>query len=701
MARRLPAVPNKERRVSPSDFGYGLLRILVDPALWAASHLLARWEYRWRPTIEDNPYKPTALVGWATAAGLLAALMLQPTFVTQSGLVDALPHATASQFGPASPAAIAANICNNATYLQSPYHTGNEPAQPTSTYTWPDGTTVAAGSASNIVHVTPSNWSTTTFNTPNTTYYFAPGTYTNFGAIVGLNDWFIGEYSAGNGVVMNGTSTQQYGFEQGTTDFGAHFYYFEMKGYESWAIGGSGLNDGGSAPYNDVQHDWIHDNLFGVGTSGGVQIGSFSDLQYNCLDHNGDYDFQVYGGLGDPNPMTTGPQHVLVSHNEIARGDACNYEGVPAPYWRGGSTTGCSSQSGQGISGCAKFWETFDTTVTDNYVHDCYNVALWWDTNNVGEDVENNYLENNSSEAVMIEVSSNTTILHNTFNQNGVWTGYCGSNCGVAGVLSPAIYLSEVAAQTITNSFANDQVEVENNGFTNNWDGVSAYTDSDRYCGRTTQQDNWGRCTVADNVVDSPPSTHLGECGVSYPTACPDQGTTTYWYNTHTTGGGCRVAGTGGNLANATPSGRNPDYWDNCIWETTGTVVSNNQFTLDASAIDGIVGVANECENSPNGTTCGANGLFSYPAGTGFPPYGNLTYDNGYAVPDEIFNCTLGQAGTSTTFTGCHSWNNHFSSNTYSHTGTLNWQFEAWAQGTYENIAQWQAKGQDTGSTFS
>ena len=45
-----------------------------------------------------------------------------------------------------------------------------------------------------------------------------------------------------------------------------------------------------------------------------------------------------------------------------------------------------------GCAGGVKFWAVNGATVTNNYVHDNHGVGLWADTNNVGFDIENNYI---------------------------------------------------------------------------------------------------------------------------------------------------------------------------------------------------------------------------------------------------------------------------------------------------------------------
>jgi hypothetical protein len=68
----------------------------------------------------------------------------------------------------------------------------------------------------------------------------------------------------------------------------------------------------------------------------------------------------------------------------------------------------------------------------------------------------------------------------------------------------------------------------------------------------------------------------------------------------------------------------------------------------------------------------------------------------GYAVPDAITDCA-----PSGTFSGCESQDNYFADNTYTHTGSQNWQFFYRLLGNRVTPSQWQSDGQDSGSSFS
>ena len=77
-------------------------------------------------------------------------------------------------------------------------------------------------------------------------------------------------------------------------------------------------------------------------------------------------------------------------------------------------------------------------------------------------------------------------------------------------------------------------------------------------------------------------------------------------------------------------------------------------------------------------------------------PY--FTFAGGAGMWDEMNNCAAGS-----TFSGCVSLNNSYTSNTYAHTGSQNWRFYFGAapSGSGSAIAQWQTAGWDAGSTFT
>ena len=101
-------------------------------------------------------------------------------------------------------------------------------------------------------------------------------------------------------------------------------------------------------------------------------------------------------------------------------------------------------ENGCGCSGGIKYWDAANTTTEDNYIHDNYNVGLWYDTNNAGALVQGNYLARNWAYGMIYEISYNADINANTFVDNG-W----GSGSYAAGgyPYGDALYISRLGGQ--------------------------------------------------------------------------------------------------------------------------------------------------------------------------------------------------------------------------------------------------------------
>ena len=70
---------------------------------------------------------------------------------------------------------------------------------------------------------------------------------------------------------------------------------------------------------------------------------------------------------------------------------------MPAGYWPITSPRQCGSvgNMGCGCAGGAHFWNVDGSNFSGNYVHNNYDVASWWDTDNNGETIEDNYYADN------------------------------------------------------------------------------------------------------------------------------------------------------------------------------------------------------------------------------------------------------------------------------------------------------------------
>ncbi len=436
----------------------------------------------------------------------------------------------------------------------------------------------------------------------------------------------------------------------------------------AYAIGESNITGAGIDQTYD--YDTVEDNYPGSG----IELGTNGVAEHDCLTSNGDYGIQAFSTY-DVSSLTSGPQNVTIDDNEISYNDQCNWEKVPSGYWPITSPSQCGSvgSEGCGCSGGAHFWNVDGSNFSGNYVHNNYDVASWWDTDNNGETIEDNYYSNNFDDAVDIEISYNALVENNAFVDNGWGNGACGAAsgnpCYTTGNLAPAIYISESGgnSQVVGNAGGIDTITISGDDFVNNWDGVEIYQSSNRFCA-SPDNTSTGFCTLVPGSTAD-----WSESG-----AAP---ATTYYANDAGTPGGCGQV----DLTGAPPSG-SPDYYDNCLWKTQNVTVSNDTFSFDASAIPGC--------SSTSASPCGENGIVSQVAsGISWSPY--QTTAGGNAVPDAITNCLAAN-----TFAGCTPQDNYFKDNTYTYTGSQGWQFYYWHLGNTISPAAWQADGQDAGSSL-
>jgi hypothetical protein len=384
-----------------------------------------------------------------------------------------------------------------------------------------------------------------------TTYWFAPGVHTlgsgEYSQIIPSNgDTFIGA----PGAILDGQGTNDFAFTQQASNVTVEFLtiqHFQSPGSQSVVN-----HDAGT--HWTIAHNTVQNNPIGAG----VGIGSGDVVSNNCLTQNGEYGFNAYS----PN----GVSNVTLDHNEISYNDTYNWE---------------AKQSGCGCSGGGKFWETVGATVSNNYVHDNHNVGLWADTNDVDFNFNGNYISGNYGEGLMYEVSYNATIDNNTFIRNALGAGP--SNPGFP---TGAIYLSESGGDSRVSGPST--LDISGNVFTDNFDGVVLWENSNRFC-------------------NSPDNSSAGTCTLVNPS--------------HVTLSTC-VAGT---IASS-------PYYSDCRWKTQNVAVHNNTFTLDTGTC-------------PSNMDCGMNAVFSnYGTDPSWSPYqgtvieqaitfnqNNRFYDNSYA----------------------------------------------------------------------
>lgn len=364
-------------------------------------------------------------------------------------------------------------------------------------------------------------------DTPGTTYWFAPGAHTfgsgKFGQIVpGDHDTYVGA----PGAVLDGRGVNLYAFTQHAVDVTIEHLTIQHFG----TLGANqtqGVVNHTSARGWVIEDDTVQDN-----GGAGVMLGSGDVLRDSCLSGNGQYGFSSYS--------TTGPVvGIEVTGNEV-RGNDAHHWGTVDP--------GC------GCSGGAKFWDTRNAVVTDNYVHGNHNVGLWVDTDNAGFDIADNTISRNRAEGIVYEVSYNGRIADNTLVDNAWGEGRS------LDFPDSAIYVSESGGDARVKSRYPGTLQISHNLFVDNWGGVVLWENANRFCSDGTD----GSCTLVDPAV----------------------------YSKET----CRA-----HLAGVTVR-REAGYSANCRWRTQNVTVAGNTFRFDPGTIGPSCTIA---------AHCGYNGLFS------------------------------------------------------------------------------------------
>ncbi|MGH9088734.1 MAG: right-handed parallel beta-helix repeat-containing protein [Acidimicrobiales bacterium] len=336
-------------------------------------------------------------------------------------------------------------------------------------------------------------------DTPNTTYWFAPGVHRlgggKFAQIVpGDGDTYVGA----PGAVLDGGGVNLYAFTQ----------HAERVTVEYLTIRNFGTK-GGNATQGVVNHTsatgWVvtHDTVES-NAGAGVMLGSDDSLTDNCLARNGQYGFSAYSTAGVVSNLT-------VTGNEIAGNATFNWDAV---------------RPGCGCSGGAKFWRTDGAVVTDNYVHDNHKVGLWADTDNTGFDISHNYIARNYAEGIIYEISYNARIADNTLVDNG-WRD--GAN-PTLGFPAPAIYVSESGGDVRVPGKYSGTFSITGNDFVDNWGGVVLWENANRFCGDGSD----GPCTLVDPSRFDSKSCKAGLPG-SKPGGTPDYFDGCRWLTQHVT----------------------------------------------------------------------------------------------------------------------------------------------------------------------
>jgi hypothetical protein len=258
--------------------------------------------------------------------------------------------------------------------------------------------------------------------------------------------------------------------------------------------------------------------------------------------------------------------------------------------------------SGNGQSGCGKWWGSFNNDVVDNaFTDEGYSVCVWFDNGNAGMLVQGNYFYDIANKAIQNETGYNSEYLGNLFED-----------------VTGGIYLNDSGGWDIPGSRFNNEIVIQGNTFYNAQGAVNIWGASGRSCLNSGEEEGGS---------ESSPY-----CSGGFPQNPPDEQYFSHYHDS-TVGG---VATVVGNQA-CSPS------------SPCSTVTVSN-----APAIDDWVGFADpEQTTSPdttnvttfNGTTTDVLDVASV---SGFAPSGQLLVDTTSGALYTATGAVLSYSATST-----------------------------------------------------
>jgi hypothetical protein len=474
------------------------------------------------------------------------AVLCQPPVVSVPTPTPTEPTPTDEPTTP--PATTAPPTATPTSSTSAPSAPGTAPSKPIAQVCTGSSTDGPAKAPDGAVSVSPSQdlGDVVKAHDAHTTYWLAPGTYTlGTGAydqvIPQAGDRFIGA----PGAIVDGRHKNQYAFTGSAA--GVTIEHLTIQNF-----GATGGNNNEGVVNHDSAKNWtLTGNVIQKNAGSGVMIGSGDKLTGNCIRDNGQYAFNAYS----PN----GVSDIVLTGNEISGNNTDNWE---------------KRQPGCGCTGGGKFWATNGGVVTGNYVHDNKGVGLWADTNNANFLFQGNYIADNDDEGLMYETSYNAAILNNTFVRNALVKGPTNP-----GFPASAIYLSESGSDSRVAGPYGSVFKVSGNVFTDNWAGIVAWENADRFAGSPANS------STGTTTLVAPKSATVTACG------------------------------------NSATLKSSSSLLDDCRWKVKNLLVEDNTFNLDAGKISGCT--------QKNG--CGFNGLFSnYGSYPSWSPY------KGDIVPNHI-----------------------------------------------------------------
>lgn len=309
-----------------------------------------------------------------------------------------------------------------------------------------------ASSPSGAIQVKPSqNLSNVVDRAPaGSTFWLEPGTHhLGSGQYSQVTPKKGDTFTGAPGAVIDGQYLNLYAFTGTAPNVTIKYLTIQNFGHRG-DNNNAGVVNHDSGPGWNIQHNTIRRNA-----GAGVFIGSRNVVSHNCLSENRQYGFSAYAPKGVRN--------ITLRDNEIVGNNTDDWE---------------ARRPGCGCSGGGKFWATRGATVVNNWVHDNKSVGLWADNNNSGFLIQGNYVEGNAAEGLVYETSYNAAILRNTFVRNGLVAGPENS-----GFPTPAVYISESGSDKRAGTTYGGLFRVVGNRFVDNWSGLIAWENADRFAG--------------------------------------------------------------------------------------------------------------------------------------------------------------------------------------------------------------------------
>ncbi|MFK0243506.1 right-handed parallel beta-helix repeat-containing protein [Amycolatopsis azurea] len=295
-----------------------------------------------------------------------------------------------------------------------------------------------------------------------TTFWLAPGTHKlGDDRYDQVNPKTGNVYLGAPNAILDGRKINQYAFSGHEAD--VKIQYLTVQGFA--APHDEGVVNHDSADGWVIEHSTVQDN-----DGAALMAGARQQVRANCLRRNGQYGMNAYA-------QGNAIKGLVVEGNEIAGNNTGDWE---------------SKIDGCGCSGGIKFWSVDGADIRGNWVHDNRGVGLWADTNNNDFLVEGNVIENNDGAALMYETSYNAVIRGNTLRRNNFVDGKGYIDRGDSFPVA-SIYISESGGEPRVKA-RTDKLEISGNSFENNWNGVTLWENSDRFCNSPANTSS-GSCT--------------------------------------------------------------------------------------------------------------------------------------------------------------------------------------------------------------